>query len=120
MSAYEMAGVQAPVRKHPGLPVTPSKVERREFEYVRHGTRSFILSRDIATGYIPDPACRATRTEADFLANLQAVVAKEPEVTRWHLVWDQKNTHQSESLVLWVAKLSDIDGDMGAIAKVTF
>ncbi len=25
--------------KHPGLPLTPGKGERREFEYIRHGTR---------------------------------------------------------------------------------
>jgi len=113
VSTDEMTGVQALERKHPGLPLTPGKVERREFEYVRHGTRSFILSRDIVTGHILAPACGATRTEADFLAHLQAVVAKEPEVTRWHVVCDQLNTHQSESLVLWVAKLSGIEGDLG-------
>ncbi len=40
----EMSGVQAIERKHPGLPVAPGKVERREFEYIRHGTLSFIVN----------------------------------------------------------------------------
>lgn len=113
MSTDELTGVQALERKHPGLPLAPGKVERREFEYVRHGTRSFILSRDVVTGQIVAPACVPTRTEADFLAHLQAVVATHPEATRWHIVCDQLNTHQSESLVRWVADLSNITEDLG-------
>ena len=35
-SLDEMTGVQALERKHPGLPMCPGKVERREFEYIRH------------------------------------------------------------------------------------
>jgi hypothetical protein len=113
VSTDEMTGIQALERKHPGLPLAPGKVERREFEYVRHGTRSFILSRDIVTGQILVPACGPTRIEADFLAHVQAVVETFPEATRWHVVCDQLNTHQSESLVLWVAKLSGIEEDLG-------
>jgi len=41
MSTDEMTGVQALERKHPGLPMAPGKMERREFEYIRHGTLSF-------------------------------------------------------------------------------
>jgi len=113
MSTDELTGVQALERKHPGLPLVPGKVERREFEYVRHGTRSLIVSRDVVTGEIVAPFCGPTRTEADFLAHLQAVVATHPEATRWHIVCDQLNTHQSESLVRWVAALSGIEEDLG-------
>ena len=55
MSTDELTGVQALERKHPGLPLAPGKVERREFEYIRHGTRSFIISRDVVTGQIVEP-----------------------------------------------------------------
>ncbi len=113
MSTDELTGVQALERKHPGLPLAPGKVERREFEYVRHGTRSFIISRDVVTGQIVAPACGPTRTEADFLAHLQAVIAMQPQATRWHVVCDQLNTHQSESLIRWVAGLSGIEEDLG-------
>lgn len=105
VSTDELTGVQALERKHPGLPLAPGKVERREFECVRHGTRSFILSRDVVTGQLLAPACGPTRTEADFLAHLQAVVATQPEVRRWHVVCDQLNTHQSESLVRCVLSI---------------
>lgn len=113
VSTDELTGVQALERKHPGLPLAPGKVERREFEYVRHGTRSFIVSRDVVTGHLLAPAGGPTRTEADFLAHVQAVVATHPEATRWHIVCDQLNTHQSVSLVRWVAELSEIAEDLG-------
>ncbi len=113
VSTDELTGVQALERKHAGLPLAPGKVERREFEYVRHGTRSFILSRDVVTGHLLAPAGGPTRTEADFLAHLQAVVATAPEATCFHVVCDQLNTHQSESLVRWVADLSGLQEDLG-------
>lgn len=108
-----MTGVQALERKHPGLPLAPGKVERREFEYVRHGTRTFIVSRDIVTGMIVAPFCGPRRTEADFLAHLQEVITTDPKANRWHIVCDQLNIHQSESLVRWVAELSGLDVELG-------
>jgi len=113
VSSDELTGVQALERKHPGLPLAPGKVERREFEYIRHGTRTFILSRDVVSGEIVAPHAGPTRTEADFLAHLQAVVATDLRALRWHMVCDQLNTHQSESLVRWVADLSGVQEDLG-------
>jgi len=113
VSTDELTGVQALERKHPGLPLAPGKVERREFEYIRHGTRTFILSRDVVSGEIVAPHAGPTRTEADFLAHLQAVVATDLRALRWHMVCDQLNTHQSESLVRWVADLSGVQEDLG-------
>jgi len=124
ISTDELTGVQALERKHPGLPLAPGKVERREFEYIRHGTRSFILSRDVVTGKVLAPFCGPTRTEQDFLAHVQAVVATDAGATRWHIVCDQLNTHQSESLVRWVAELSGstehlgIKGESGILASM--
>ncbi len=117
MSTDELTGVQALERKHPGLPLAPGKVERREFEYIRHGTRTFILSRDVATGKLVAPSCGPTRNEADFLAHVQAVVATDPTATRWHVVCDNLNTHQSESLVRWVAQLSGVPEELGIKGK---
>jgi hypothetical protein len=52
VSNDELTGVQALERKHPSLPLQPDKVERREFEYIRHGTLSFIVNFEVATGTI--------------------------------------------------------------------
>ncbi len=113
MSTDELTGVQALERKQPGLPLAPGKVERREFEYIRHGTRAFIVSRDVVTGKVVAPHAGPTRTEADFLAHVQAVVATDPKATRWHVVCDNLNIHQSETLVRFVAERSGIDADLG-------
>jgi len=117
MSTDELTGVQALERKHPGLPMVPGKAERIEFEYIRHGTCSFIFSRDVVTGQVVAPFCGPTRTEADFLAHVQNVVATHPTTRRWHFVTDNLDTHCSQSLVRWVAQQSDLDIDLGVKGK---
>ena len=118
VSNDELTGVQALQRKHPGLPLRPGKVERREFEYIRHGTLSFIINFEVATGQIGLVSCGPTRTEQDYLNHIQATVAAEPDVTRWHFIVDNLNTHQSESLVRFVAAESDIDeAELGVKGK---
>jgi hypothetical protein len=117
MSTDELTGVQALERKHPGLPLAPGKVERREFEYIRHGTRTFILSRDVVSGKIVAPSGGPTRTEEDFLAHVRAVVATDQEATRWHFVCDNLNIHQSEALVRWVAEYSGLEEELGIKGK---
>jgi hypothetical protein len=117
MSTDELTGVQALERKHPGLPLAPGKVERRECEYIRHGTRAFIVSRDVVSGKIVAPHAGPTRTEADFLAHVQAVVATNAEIIRWHIVCDNLNIHQSEALVRWIADISGVQEDLGGKGK---
>lgn len=117
MNTDELTGVQALERKHPGLPMVPGKVERIEFEYIRHGTCSFIVSRDVVTGQVLTPGDMTTRTEADFLNHVQLVVASDPTAARWHFVADNLDIHRSESLVRWVAQESDLDVDLGVKGK---
>jgi len=112
-SSDEVTGVQALERAHPGLPSVPGKVERREFAYVRHGTRTCILSRDVATGQVVAPSVGPTRTEADALAHSQGVVASDPAAPRWPFVVDNLNTHQSEALVRDVAARDGGPGVLG-------
>lgn len=117
VSTDELTGVQALERKAPGLPMVPGKVERREFEYIRHGTCTFILSRDVATGQVIAPSAGPTRTEADFLAHVQGVVASDPSATRWHFVVDNLDVHRSASLVRYVATASQLELDLGEKGK---
>ena len=93
--------------------MAPGKVERREFEYIRHGTATFILSRDVVTGQVIAPTAGLSRTELDFLQHIQAVVATDPTALQWHFVVDNLNTHLSASLVGWVADQSDLATDLG-------
>ena len=50
ISIDEMTGIQALERKAPDQPMRPGKRERREFEYIRHGTQTLIASFDVAAG----------------------------------------------------------------------
>ncbi len=113
VSTDEMTGVQALERAAPGLPLAPGKVERREFEYIRHGTRTFIVNFDVVSGQVVSPTCGPTRTEADFLAHVQRTVASDPGATRWHFVADNLNTHCSERLVRYVAEQSGVSDALG-------
>jgi hypothetical protein len=117
VSTDELTGVQALERKEPNLPLLPGKVERREFEYIRHGTRSFILNRDVVTGQIIAPSDGPTRTEEDFLTHIQRTIATDPAATRWHVVVDNLDIHRSESLVRFVAAHSGLETDLGVKYK---
>jgi hypothetical protein len=117
VTSDELTGVQALERKHPGLPMQPGKVERREFEYIRHGTQSFIFSRDVASGQILLTTAKETRTEQDFLDHIQFLLQQFPLVTRWHFIVDNLNIHLSESLVRLVANESDLSIDLGQKRK---
>jgi transposase len=117
VSTDELTGVQALERTHPGLPPAAGKVERREFEYIRHGTVTFILNRDVATGQAVTPSHGPTRTEADFVAHIQQTVASDPAAARWHFVVDNLNIHQSESLVRYVAARAGVTDDLGTKGK---
>lgn len=113
VSTDEMTGVQALERKHPDLPMRPSRVLRREFEYIRHGTLSFIVNFEVASGQIGQLWAGPTRNEADFLAHIRHTVNANPHIVQWHFIVDNLNTHQSESLVRYVAEESDLDIDLG-------
>ena len=108
ISMDEMTGVQALERTLPDVPMQPGHVLRREFAYIRHGTLSWFLNFDVVTGHVIEPSWAPTRTEEDALAHLQRLIASDPTATKWHLMLDNLNIHQSESLVRWVAEREGI------------
>jgi hypothetical protein len=118
LSSDEKTGIQALEHKHPILPMRVGLVERREFEYVRQGTQSLIVSFDVATGRIVAPWVGETRTEVDFVAHIRAMLDATKTITvnnsttqtiKWHVVLDGLNTHQSEGLVRLVAEHDRLD-----------
>lgn len=113
LSTDEMTGVQALERSHPGLPMLPGKIERREFEYIRHGTLCFTVNFDIFSGFIVSPTCGLHRKEEDFVMHIKNTVETDKEAKKWHIVLDNLNTHISEGLVRYVAALSHVTDDLG-------
>ena len=117
ISTDELTGVQALERLHPALPVAAGRVERREFEYIRHGTRAFILNRDVVSGQVFAPTCGATRTKADFVEHIRRTIATDPKATRWHFAVDNLDIHRCEPLVRLVAEMSGDESDLGVMGK---
>jgi transposase len=103
-----MTGIQALERLAPSLPMRPGKIERREFEYIRHGTQTLIAAFVVATGKVIG-AIGDTRTEADFRDFLAGLFASAPSDMSWRVVCDNLNTHVSESVVRLVADLCGIE-----------
>jgi transposase len=112
VSTDEMSGIQALERAAPTKPARPGCPERREHEYIRHGTLSLIANFNVATGQARAPSLGPTRTEADFAAHIAQTIDTDPEGV-WLFLTDQLNTHQSESLVRLVAERCGITDDLG-------
>lgn len=93
----------------------PGLVERREFEYIRHGTLSAIVNFEVATGQVRQVSLGPTRTEADFAAHIASTIRTDPQAG-WVFVVDQLNIHQSMSLVELVGRECGL-GDQVAQAK---
>jgi DDE superfamily endonuclease len=116
VSTDEKTGIQALGRLHPDIPMGPGAVQRREYEYVRHGTLCLTANLEVWCGLIVSPTLGPTRTEADFVAHVEQTVATDPGAG-WVFIVDNLNTHQSEGLVLWVAQACGIEEDLGAKGK---
>jgi hypothetical protein len=112
VSCDEKTGIQALERVAPTLSTRPGLIERREFEYIRHGTLCLMASFVVATGKVIAPTVSTTRTEEDFLGHVQRTVATAPAAS-WVFIVDNLNTHCSESLVRWVAELESSTEDLG-------
>ncbi len=110
VSTDEKTGIQALERKHPTKTMKPGLIERREFEYIRHGTQCLIVNFEVATGQIIAPTLGFTRTEDDFVNHVAQTIATNPDA-KWIIIVDQLNTHKSESLVNLVIRLSGLEID---------
>jgi len=116
VSIDEMTGIQALERAAPSLPMKPGHVERREFEYIRHGTKALIAAFDVTTGKVLG-IIGDTRTEADFVSFLENLFASAPPTASWKVVCDNLNTHMSEGVTRLVADLCGINEDLGEKGK---
>ena len=116
VSIDEMTGIQALERIAPGLPMRPGKVERREFEYRRHGTQTLIAAFDVATGRV-EGVIGNTRTEKDFARFLRSLLNSAAPNIRWDIVCDNLNIHLSESVVRLVARCCGLKDRLGIKGK---
>jgi len=74
----------------------------------------------VACGRVDTISCGDTRNEEDFVSHIKEVVESSSSTSRWHFVADNLNIHKSESLVRYVAEVSDLDIDLGIKSKSGF
>ena len=99
----EKTGRQILERKAPTKPAPAGRRERREHEYVRHGTRVLINSLAVATGQMAW-SIGTTRTAIDFVTHLQQAYQRLPRMERYAWVMDNVNTHWSLEVCRLVAR----------------
>src|SRR6202048_420832 len=116
VSIDEMTGIQALERAAPGLPMMPGKIERREFEYRRHGTQTLIAAFDVTTGKV-EGVIGNTRTEKDFARFLRRLLSSAAPDIGWDIVCDNLNIHLSEAVVRLVARHCGLKDKLGIKGK---
>jgi transposase len=107
-----MSGIQALERIAPGLPMVPGKVERREFEYKRHGTQTLIAAFNVSTGEV-----EGVVGEKDFARFLRRLLSSAAPTTKWDIVCDNLKIHLSESVVRLIARACGLKPELGVKGK---
>ena len=112
----EKTGMQVLERKTPTKPAQPGRRERREHEYIRHGTRVLINALAVATGHIAW-TLGTTRKATDFMAHLQRAYQTLPHMERYDWVMDNLNTHWSLDVCRLVARWCQVPFEPAKLKK---
>ena len=111
-----MTGIQALERISDKRPMKQKHIEKIEYEYKRHGTQCLFGALDVTTGKVFGEI-RQHRKEQDFLEFIQLLEKHHAGYKQLHFVADNLNTHQSASLVEYVAQVSGYEGSLGKKGK---
>jgi hypothetical protein len=107
ISTDEKTGMQILQRKYPTQLVRPGHPEKREHEYIRHGTRALIASFVVPTGEVVW-SLGPTRTSIDFAHHLKTVAGHFRTWPRITWVVDNLNTHWSREACAVLAALNGL------------
>ena len=102
----EKTGMPIRQRRYPTQLARPGHPEKREHEYLRHGTRALLASFVVPTGEVVWDV-GPTRTSDDFAAHLLRVVKRFADWSRMTWVVDNLNTHWSLQACEILAMLND-------------
>lgn len=103
LSVDEKTAIPAHARKHPTVGAGPGRIERREFEYVRHGTACLMAALDVATGEVL--ASDAPRNSAEhFIGFLNEIDQAIDPALGIHLVMDNGGSHIAKTTKTWLAE----------------
>jgi hypothetical protein len=96
---FDEKSLQLLADSRPGLPLTPGHSRRQDYEYVRHGTRNVFIFVEPKAGWRHVLVTRR-RTKEDLAKAMRYLVeVLYPEVSLIDLVWDNLNTHATDTLI---------------------
>lgn len=90
----EKTGMQALEHKHSFKPAARGRSGRREFEYIRHGTRTLFAAFDPHTGAVFGE-CSVQRKAEDLMRFMERVAKEHPTGTVT-IIWDNLNIHHGD------------------------
>lgn len=88
----EKPNLQALSRLAPRQPMQPGQIERREFEYKRHGTVNFLVALNVYDGRMWG-CCLDANDHEHFLEGVQQVERQYAAAQRLHLIMDRGPSH---------------------------
>jgi transposase len=103
LSVDEKTCIQARSRKRATRPVRPGQIERREFEYVRHGTVSLMAAMNVTTDTV-HPKIIRRNDSVTFIAFLAELAATVDPTKKIHLVLDNGSSHTSKQTRRWITE----------------
>jgi hypothetical protein len=88
----EMPNLQVLERRCPTRPMVPGQIERREFEYIRHGTVNFLVALVVHTGRMRG-WCLAANDSDHLRPALRELLRGHRAARRIHVIWDGGPSH---------------------------
>src|SRR5881397_960077 len=99
----EKAQIQALDRTQPLLPMRPGQVERRTYDYTRHGTTSLFAALNVKTGKVIGEFHHRHRA-AEFRGFLDTIEAAVPPSLDVHVILDNYGTHKTPLIHRWLVR----------------
>lgn len=103
LAVDEKSQIQALDRTQPLLPLRPGQVERRTWDYVRHGTTTLFAALDVASGRVI-AECHRRHRHQEFLQFLRRIDRETPPALDVHVVLDNYGTHKTPAVRRWLAR----------------
>jgi hypothetical protein len=97
----ETTGRHALARRYPTVPMRPGQIERRAFEYLRHGVVALCAAFDGHTGQV-FAQCDKHHRHGEFRHFLRGLRARDPD-RRWHLMLDHASDQTTPEVLEWCA-----------------
>jgi transposase len=99
----EKPQIQALDRTQPLLPMRPGQVERRTFDYTRHGTTTLFAALNAKTSDVITQFHQRHRA-TEFRTFLDLIDAQVPRALEVHIIMDNYTTHKTPLIRNWFSK----------------